>query len=60
MVGEMSAKRFFQEDRGGPVTAEYVVFVAAIGILMAVGVGVLFNAMSRLFSAWAGYFMPAG
>jgi Flp pilus assembly pilin Flp len=51
----MTPKRFLKEEEG-VVTAEYVVFVAAIGILMAVGVGVLFNAMHNLFSAWAGYF----
>ncbi len=52
----MKSIRFLKEDRGGPVTTEYVVFVAAIGILMAVGVGIMFNAMKALFTAWATYF----
>lgn len=38
------------------VSAEYVILLAGIGILMAVGVGVLFNAMGNFFNAWAGYF----
>ncbi len=52
---KITAKDFLREDQGA-ITAEYVVFVAAIGIIMAVGVTVLFNAMKALFGAWAGYF----
>jgi Flp pilus assembly pilin Flp len=52
----MTPEKFLKEDKGGPITTEYVVFVAAIGILMAVGVGVMFNGMSNLFGAWAAYF----
>jgi len=56
----MTAKKFLSEEKGGPVTTEYVIFVAAIGIIMAVGVGILFNAMGNLFGAWAGYFGATG
>jgi Flp pilus assembly pilin Flp len=55
----MTIKKFLQKD-DGMVATEYVIFVAAIGILMAVGVGVLFNAMSVFFSSWAGYFGGGG
>ena len=59
MVADMSIKKFLQDD-DGMVATEYVIFVAAIGILMAVGVGLLFNAMSDFFGAWAGYFSASG
>ena len=52
----MINKKLLQEENGGPVTTEYVIFVGFIGIVMAVGVTVLFNAMRNLFTAWAGYF----
>jgi len=52
----MLLRNFLQEEQGGPVTTEYVVFVAAIGIIMAVGVFALYNGMSAVFNAWAGYF----
>ena len=55
----MNIRNFFKGDQGGPVTLEYVIFVAAIGIIMAVGVTVLFNAMTALFTAWAQYFGTA-
>jgi Flp pilus assembly pilin Flp len=55
----MRIKKFLQED-GGMVATEYVMFVAAIGILMAVGVGILFSAMSDFFSSWASYFSATG
>jgi len=58
-VADMTIKKFLQKD-DGMVATEYVIFVAAIGILMAVGVGVLFNAMSVFFSSWAGYFGGGG
>ena len=51
----MNLKKFCAEDHGAVVT-EYVVFVAAIGIIMAAGVYVLFDGMSSLFGAWAQYF----
>ncbi len=55
----MTPKKFLKEDKGGPITTEYVVFVAAIGLIMAVGVGILFNAMKDLFTAWATYFIAS-
>ena len=30
--------------------------VAAAGLVLAIGVGVMFSGMSDLFNAWAGYF----
>ncbi len=51
----MRGKRFIQDVRG-MVSTEYVILVAGIGILMAVGVGALFNAMGNFFSSWAAYF----
>jgi Flp pilus assembly pilin Flp len=60
MVERMMAKKFFKEDQGGPIAAEYVIFVAAIGIILAVGVAALFNGMSDLFGAWSGYFGTSG
>lgn len=38
------------------VAVEYVVFVAAVGIILIVGVAALFNSMSGLFNQWANYF----
>jgi Flp pilus assembly pilin Flp len=60
MVERMMAKKFLKEDQGGPITTEYVIFVAAIGIIMGVGVVALFNGMSALFGAWSGYFGTSG
>jgi Flp pilus assembly pilin Flp len=51
----MSLIEFLKDDQG-VVSVEYVIFVAAIGMLLIVGVSALFNAMSNLFGAWAGYF----
>ena len=56
----MMVKKLIGEDKGGPITTEYVIFVAAIGIIMAVGVTALFNSMSNLFTAWASYFGGSG
>jgi Flp pilus assembly pilin Flp len=54
-MDKMALKKFLQDDQAS-VPTEYVVFVAAIGILLTVGVWTLFQAMSGLFSAWAGFF----
>lgn len=51
----MNVKKFLMDDRG-IVAVEYVVFVAAIGIILGVGVLALFNGMKDMFGAWAGYF----
>ena len=55
MVDYMSARKFFQEDKG-VIALEYVIFVAAIGTVLIVGVGLLFNALGTFFSSWATYF----
>lgn len=47
--------KFLKEDRG-VTSVEYVVLVAGAGIFLAVGVAVLYNGLSALFTAWAGYF----
>lgn len=51
----MNAKKLLQEEKG-TVALEYVIFAAAIGIALIVGVGLLFNALGNFFAAWAGYF----
>ena len=51
----MKIKRFLQEDQG-VVAVEYIIFVAAAGIILGVGVTLMFNAMSGLFGSWATYF----
>ncbi len=55
MLAKMKLKKFMKEESGS-ITAEYVIFVAAIGIILAAGTTVLFNSMSDLFAKWAGYF----
>jgi Flp pilus assembly pilin Flp len=52
----MNIRNFFKRDQSGAVVTEYVVFVAVIGVILAVGVTVLFNGMSTLFGAYAQYF----
>ena len=49
-------KDFFTKEEDGTVSTEMVVIIAAIGLLLGVGVSVLFNAMSTYFSAWATFF----
>jgi len=51
----MKIKRFLQEEQG-VVALEYVILVAAAGVVLAIGVGVMFSGMSDLFFAWAKYF----
>ncbi len=55
MVEDMSGKNFLRGDQG-VVEIEYALFAAAIGILLIVGVGVLFRAMGNFFITWATYF----
>lgn len=52
----MALMRLLARDEGS-VAVEYVVFVAAVGIILIVGVAVLFNSLSGLFNKWAG---PSG
>jgi Flp pilus assembly pilin Flp len=51
----MNVRNFYEEDHGTVVT-EYVVFVAVIGVVLAIGVTALFSGMTTLFTAWAKYF----
>jgi len=51
----MSMKKFLQGERGS-VAIEYVILVAVCVVLLAAGVGVLYDALSGLFAAWATYF----
>jgi Flp pilus assembly pilin Flp len=55
MAAKMNLRKLLNDEQGN-VSTEYVIFVAAIGMLLIVGVSSLFNAMSNLFGAWAGYF----
>jgi Flp pilus assembly pilin Flp len=52
---KMNIKKFLDDDQGVMAT-EYVIFVAAVGIIMAVGATALFNGMKSVFGAWASYF----
>jgi hypothetical protein len=56
----MLRKDFFKEEDGGPLSAEMVIMIAAVGVLLGVGVSVLFNAMSDYFALWAGFFSGGG
>jgi len=49
----MALRGLLARDEGS-VAVEYVVFVAAVGIILIVGVAALFNAMSKLFTYWGG------
>ncbi len=51
----MSSTKFLQEDKG-VIAVEYIVFVAAIGTVMIIGVTLLFDALSAFFGSWATYF----
>ncbi len=55
MVDDMSATNFLQEDKG-VIAVEYIIFVAAIGTAMVIGVTLLFDALSTFFGSWATYF----
>ncbi len=50
----------FLQDEQGVIPTEYAVMVAGVGILLAVGVWILFQAMSGLFNAWSTYFSGGG
>jgi Flp pilus assembly pilin Flp len=54
-MDKMKIKKFLTGDQG-VIATEYAIFVAAIGVILAVGVTTLFKAMSGSFSAWANYF----
>ena len=52
----MLRKEFFMGEEDGTVSTEMVVIIAAIGLLLGVGVSVLFTALSDYFNAWATFF----
>ena len=51
----MPLKRFLQGNEGA-TASEYVVFVAAIGVILVVAVWLLFSSISGVYSAWGNYF----
>lgn len=55
-----SFRKDFFKDEDGVVSLEYLIFVASAGILLVVGVGLLFNAMSDYFGSWAAFFAAGG
>lgn len=52
-------KDFFKDEDGNLFT-EYVILAGATIVLLGVGVGLLMNAMSDYFGAWAGFFAGGG
>ena len=52
----MLRKNFFTGEEDANLSTEMVVLIAAIGIILVVGVTALFNAMSNYFSSWAAFF----
>ena len=55
MFNIMAILGFLKQDRGS-VTVEYIILVAAAGVLLGVGVHALMNAMSGYFNNWATFF----
>jgi Flp pilus assembly pilin Flp len=51
-------KQFLREELGAVITAEYVIFLAAIGIILVVGIAALFGGLQNLFNAYSTYFQP--
>jgi Flp pilus assembly pilin Flp len=51
----MPLKRFLQGNEG-VIASEYVVFVAAIGIILVVAVWLLFSSISGVYAVWGNYF----
>jgi len=51
----MPLKRFLQGNEG-IIASEYVVFVAAIGIILVLGVWFLFSSISGYYAASGNYF----
>ena len=52
----MLRKEFFTEEEDGMLSTEAVVLIAAIGIILTLGVTALFNGMNTYFNAWANFF----
>ncbi len=51
----MPLKKFLQRNEG-VIASEYVVFVAAIGVILVVAVWLLFTSISGYYGAWGNYF----
>lgn len=51
-------RQFWPEESGAVITTEYMVFVVAIVILLAMGVWALMGGLEALFSAYTNYFRP--
>ena len=51
----MDLKRFLQGNEG-VIASEYVVFVAANGGILVLGVWLLFTSISGYYGAWGNYF----
>jgi Flp pilus assembly pilin Flp len=56
----MTWKDFFMEEEDGTLSTEMVVLIAAIGIILTVGVSALFTGMSGYFQSWADFFSSGG
>ena len=56
----MLKKEFLRGEDGGPLSAEMVILIAAVGLLLGVGVSLLYNAMSNYFASWATFFSGGG
>jgi Flp pilus assembly pilin Flp len=56
----MTWKDFFMEEEDGTLSTEMVVLIAAIGIILTVGVSALFTGMSGYFQSWANFFSSGG
>ncbi|MBW1953917.1 MAG: hypothetical protein JRI59_03130 [Deltaproteobacteria bacterium] len=51
-------KPFWREDSGSILATEYMIFLAAIVILLAAGIWALQGGLSDLFAAYSQYFQP--
>lgn len=49
---------FWREESGAILATEYILFVAAIGIILAVGIWALQDGLAALFGAYSQYFQP--
>jgi Flp pilus assembly pilin Flp len=55
MKAAMPLYKFLKDNRA-TIATEYVVFAAAIGVLLIVGVALLFSSISGYYAAWGNYF----
>ena len=59
MAKKWSLSEFVKDDQG-VIPVEYVVFAAAIAIILSVGVAALMGGMSSYFNSWATFFRTTG